>query len=107
MKFRLADMKIHWSGVDSRTPDGHCLADGTDSLGNSRTWLFRGPEPSDDGYIGNILWPPRADILRPGSSGLRLIAYGRVGGYMRSGTNSGELLAYLARAASEETENTR
>lgn len=95
MRFRLADVTVHWSGVDDTTPAGHCLVHGTDPLGRQNLFLYAGDEPSDDGYRGRVQLP---------AAGLSAtaIAYKAGGGFAGSGNDTSALLARLA-AASEET----
>lgn len=88
MSFRLADMTVMWSGVDSTTPLLHSIALGRDPLGNIRVWLFASDTPQDDKFLGSV--------LIPNGRGARLIAYGPTGAYVRSGGTQQELLAHLA-----------
>lgn len=89
MKFRLADMDVRWSGVDDTTPPGHCLASGLDPHGNVRVWLFKGVEPSDEGFRGSLLIP---------SSG-PAVGYGPTGTFV---AGHGDHTAMLARLAKEQ-----
>lgn len=86
--FRLSDMSVMWSGVDSTTPLCHSIALGRDPLGNIRIWLFASDTPQDETHMGSV--------LIPNGRGARLIAYGPTGAYVRSGTDQAELLAHLA-----------
>lgn len=89
--FHLAEVHVRWSGVDDTTPPGCCLANGVDALGNNRLWLFNGPEPTDDGYLGSI--------ILPSTPGGVAVAYGPTGVYVRSsawGHSLADLLKWLA-----------
>ncbi|MEV6219886.1 hypothetical protein [Nocardia sp. NPDC051833] len=87
----LRDIDIRWEGRDDFTPEGHYLALGKDSLGNTRLWLFQGDTVSDEGYCGSILIPQDA--------GGRPIAYGPRGSYVVSGHDQAALLSRLANDA--------
>ncbi|WP_280502047.1 hypothetical protein [Nocardia farcinica] len=85
----LRGIDVRFDGRDSTTPDGHWIANGVDTLGNHRVWLFEGDAMSDAGYRGSILIPREY--------GAPLIAYGAGGGYVRSGRDFAELFAVLIR----------
>ncbi|GGX49116.1 hypothetical protein [Streptomyces noursei] len=86
MIFRLADMDVRWSGVDDTTPPGHCIATGLDPLGNAMLWLFKGDEPSDEGFCGFLLLPQHRQAT----------AYGPTGSFVASKGSHSEMLARLA-----------
>lgn len=88
MRFRLADVTVHWTGVDDTTPAGHCLVDGTDPLGRRNLFLFAGTTPSDEAYRGRVQLP---------AVGLSAtaIAYKAQGGFAGSGNDTSALLARL------------
>lgn len=96
-QFRLDQLDIRWTGVDSNTPDGHVAATGFDPMGNYRLFLWAGQQPNDDHYVGSILIPQ--DINR------QAIAYGARGGFVTSSGMEAEKLAALvdnyARRANE------
>lgn len=87
MRFTLADLDLYWVGTDDTTPTGCTLAYGYDPLGNRRLFLWRGPEPSDDTFLGSVLTKEKGPST----------AYGSGGGYVGSGM-SGDLLDRLANA---------
>ncbi|NEB06534.1 hypothetical protein, partial [Streptomyces sp. SID13726] len=59
------DADVRWVGTDSTTPAGHYCAVGKDSIGNTWTWLFRGPLPGPGAlpdqaaFVGSIAIPDR------------------------------------------------
>ncbi|PRX91946.1 hypothetical protein [Allonocardiopsis opalescens] len=92
--FRLVDIDIRWSGRDSNTPDGCIIATGLDPHGNLRTFLYRGDEPSDGGFLGSILYP------EPGAG--TPLAYGPRGGWVPCGGGEAAMLVRLAEKADRE-----
>jgi hypothetical protein len=86
--FRIADMDVHWSGVDDTTPAGCCAALGIDPLGNVRVWLFRGETPADDRFLGSLLIPRRENGI--------VTAHGPTGAYVASSGTQADLLVRLA-----------
>lgn len=92
-RFRAADATINWHGVDDRTPPGHSIATGTDSLGTGYLWLFKGDQPTDDAFVGSILIPDRV--------GQMPIAYGRGGGFAGTAPDTAAALTRLADRAAE------
>ncbi|WP_030570255.1 hypothetical protein [Streptomyces aureocirculatus] len=93
-KFRAATATVIWSGTDDTTPPGHCIAQGTDSLGVHWLWLFKGATPHDDAFVGAISVPKRA--------GESSVAYGRGGGFVGLATDTKDTLAKLAACAEEQ-----
>ena len=89
MIFRLADIAVHWTAIDSATPPGHCLVDGTDTLGRRSLFLFAGGEPLDGTYRGRVQLP--AEGLSSTA-----VAYGARGGFVGSGHDPAALLAKLS-----------
>ncbi|MEU2315138.1 hypothetical protein [Streptomyces albidoflavus] len=92
---RLANLKIHWTGVDDTTPDGHVLVTATDSLGNLRVCLYAGDEPSDDTFRGSLLIPQdnHGQAFLP----TQTTAYGPGGGFVTTIGDQTDMLARLAR----------
>lgn len=85
--FHLAEVDVRWTGVDDSTPPGCCLANVRDQLGNYRLCLFRGAEPSDDGFLGSILIPTRAGVVA--------VAYGPTGAYVTSNADGSDTSTLL------------
>lgn len=87
-KFRAAHATIRWHGTDDRTPPGHSIATGTDSLGTSYLWLFTGDEPTDETFVGSILMPNRV--------GQMPVAYDHGGGFAGTAPDTKAALERLA-----------
>ncbi|MFI8962039.1 hypothetical protein ACIGO8_07980 [Streptomyces sp. NPDC053493] len=90
-RFRSKDATVRWHGTDSRTPAGHTLALGTDSLGTVYLWLFKGDQPTDEAFVGSIMIPDRP--------GVAPTAYDAGGGFAGSVYNEKETLAKLVERA--------
>lgn len=89
MIIHLADVTPIWVGVDSATPPGHCIVDGTDRLGRRNITLYAYCTPVDDAYRG------RVQLAAAGVSSTHL-AYNARGTFAGSGHSVGDLLDRLA-----------
>lgn len=89
MIIHLADITPIWVGVDSATPPGHCIVDGTDGLGRRNITLYAAVTPLDDDYRGRVQLA--ADGLSPTH-----LAYDSRGTFAGSGHSVGDLLDRLA-----------
>lgn len=89
MIIRLADITPIWVGVDSATPFGHCIVDGTDRLGRRNVTLYAAVTPLDDAYRG------RVQLAADEFSTMHL-AYDARGTFAGSGNSVGGLLMRLA-----------
>lgn len=83
-QFRIADLDLHWTGVDDATPPGHIIANGYDPVGNLRVFLWEGDRPTDDNYRGSLILTDRSAT-----------AYGPRGGYVKGIGGHAELLVAL------------
>lgn len=90
-KFGAASATIRWHGTDDNTPPGHSIATGTDSLGTSYLWLFKGDQPTEEAFVGSILIPDRV--------GQMPVAYERGGGFAGTAPDTKAALARLAERA--------
>ena len=102
MIIRLADITPIWVGVDSATPPGHCIVDGTDRLGRRNVTLYAHVTPTDDSYRGRVQFA--VDDHSP-----TYVAYDACGTFAGSGHDIVPLLARLAdpQRVADFTEETR
>lgn len=87
MHFTLDELDLRWVGHDDTTPAGCTLGHGYDPVGNLRLFLWRGPEPSDDTFLGSVITKEKGTST----------AYGPRGGFFGSGL-TGDLIDRLAAA---------
>ncbi|RZF02918.1 hypothetical protein [Streptomyces albidoflavus] len=94
-RIRLADLRIHWTGVDDTTPKGHVLVSATDSTGSLRLCLYAGTVPSDDSFRGSLLIP--SDNHGQNFLPSQTTAYGPTGAFVSTHGDQTDMLARLAR----------
>lgn len=87
------DCTIAWHGTSERTPPGHTLGIGTDTLGSVYLWLFKGPDAVPEAFVGSIHIPQDPDATP--------IAYNQGGGFAGTAPDTREALARLAAASGD------